>query len=31
MTQPEIGGISPFFIVKDVAAAFCVLLRQDGV
>jgi catechol 2,3-dioxygenase-like lactoylglutathione lyase family enzyme len=22
MTQPEIGGISPFFIVRDVAAAF---------
>ena len=22
MTQPEIGGISPFFIVKNVSAAF---------
>ena len=30
MTQPEIGGISPFFIVKDVAAAFAFYCDKLG-
>jgi len=30
MTQPEIRGISPFFIVKDVAAAFAFYCEKLG-
>ena len=30
MTQPEVGGISPFFIVKDVAAAFAFYCDKLG-
>ena len=30
MTQPEIGGISPGFIVKDVAAAFAFYCGKLG-
>lgn len=30
MTKPEIGGISPFFIVKDVAAAFAFYCGKLG-
>ena len=30
MTRPEIGGISPFFIVKDVAAAFAFYCDKLG-
>lgn len=30
MTQPEIGGISPFFIVKDVPAAFAFYCGKLG-
>lgn len=30
MTEPEIGGISPFFIVKDVAAAFAFYCDKLG-
>ena len=30
MTQPEIGGIAPFFIVKDVAAAFAFYCDKLG-
>ena len=29
-TQPEIGGISPFFIVQDVAAAFAFYCDRLG-
>lgn len=30
MNKPEIGGISPFFIVKDVAAAFAFYCDKLG-
>jgi catechol 2,3-dioxygenase-like lactoylglutathione lyase family enzyme len=30
MTEPEISGISPFFIVKDVAAAFAFYCNKLG-
>jgi hypothetical protein len=30
MTRPDIGGISPFFIVQDVAGAFAFFELKDS-